>query len=80
MLKKSSQKSPYTEAKPTTISVDGYKKLILTSAILPVACETTETGAEITSNSVQTLGKLTAVLLLSLTLIHIWKKEWETEG
>lgn len=43
----------------------------LTSAVDPIASEATETEADVTPDSVETLGKLTALLLPCLTLIHI---------
>lgn len=46
-------------------------RLILTGAVLPIACETTEAEAGMAPNCVDTLGKLTALLLPRHTLIHI---------
>lgn len=68
---------------------DGYtvcdEERMLTRAVSPIACEATETEAEVTPHSVLTLGKLTALLLPCLTLIHIWEERervgrWEREG
>lgn len=46
--------------------------LILTRAVLPVTCEAAETEAGMAAYGVDTLGKLTALLLLlHLTLVYI---------
>lgn len=47
------------------------EELKLTRAVLPVTCEATETEAGMAANCVDTLGKLTALLLPCLALVHI---------
>lgn len=44
----------------------------LTRAVLPVAGEAAQTEAGMAANCVDTAGKLTALLLPRLTLVHIW--------
>lgn len=74
VLKESSQESPLTGETQTTGAVDVYnEEVILTGAILPVTREAPETGAGVAAYCVDTLGKLTALLLPRLTLVHIWK-------
>lgn len=46
-------------------------KPILTRTVLSVTCETTKTEAGMAANCVDTLGKLTALLLPCCTLVHI---------
>ena len=49
------------------------EELILTRAVLPITCEASKTKAEIAANGVDTSGKLVAILLPCLTLVHVCK-------
>lgn len=44
---------------------------MLTRAVLPITCEAAETEAGMAAHCVDTLGKVTALLLPRLTLIYI---------
>lgn len=63
VLKESSQESPLMGAKEPISDIDVYnEELILTRAVLPITCETTETEAGMAANCVDTSGKLTAFM------------------
>lgn len=47
------------------------EELIRTRAVLPVTCEAIQTGALIAAHCVVTLGKLTALVLPCVALVHI---------
>lgn len=47
------------------------EELIRTRAVLPVTGEATETEAEMVADCVDTLSKLTALVLSRFTLVHI---------
>lgn len=66
-----SQESPLMGAQEQS-ATDVYNEgMMLTRTVLPITSEATETEAEMASYCVDTMGKLAALLLLCLTLIHI---------
>lgn len=70
VLKESSQESPLTGGNKDRTT--GLYPAELTRAVLPVTCEAAQTEAGMAANCVDTPGKLTALLLACVTLVHIW--------
>lgn len=55
------------------MSID--REMLLTRTAFSISSETTETEAQVTPNSVDTLCKLTALSLSRSTLVHILKAD-----